>query len=144
MIGLLVFLIFILFLIPIGIGIFTIVCNWLIFKKAGKEGWEAIVPIYNTVVLIEITGLPMWYIALFFVPFANIFASVMIYLELARRFKQSAGFGVGLFFLTPIFLGILAFDKKMVYESSTDIYCNNCGNKLTNTDKFCVHCGKQI
>ena len=144
MVGLLVFLIFILFLIPIGIGVFTIICNWLVFKKAGKEGWEAIVPIYNTIVLIEIAGLPMWYIALCFVPIANIYATIKIYLELSYRFKQSAWFGIGLFFLTPIFLGILAFDKSMIYEKTTNAYCNNCGNNIKSDDKFCVRCGKQI
>ena len=144
MVGLLVFLIFVFFLIPIGIGIFMIVCNWFVFRKAGKEGWEAIVPIYNTIVLIEIAGLPMWYIALYFIPIANIYASIKIYLELSYRFKQSAWFGIGLFFLTPIFLGILAFDKNMVYEKSINSYCSNCGRNTNKDDKFCVHCEKQI
>ena len=144
MVGLLMFFIFMLFFIPIGIGIFTIVCSWLVFKKAGEEGWESIVPIYNTGVVIEISGLPMWYIALFFIPFANIYATVMVYLELARKFKQSTGFGIGLIFLTPIFLGILAFDKSMVYEISTNNYCSNCGKQINDADKFCTYCGKKI
>ena len=144
MVGLLIFLIFILFLIPIGIGVFTIVCNWLVFKKAGKEGWEAIVPIYNTVILVEISGLPMWYIALFFIPIVNIYATIKVYLELSYRFKQSGWFGIGLYFLTPIFLGILAFDKSMVYETSINNYCRNCGNEIMPGTKFCARCGKQI
>lgn len=142
--GMLIFILFLLFLIPICIGIFTIVCNWIVFKKAGKEGWEAIVPIYNTIVLIEISGLPMWYIALFFIPIANIYATVRVYLELTYRFKQSPLFTVGLILLTPIFLGILAFDKNIVYEKPTNTYCSNCGNKINNIDKFCTNCGKQI
>ena len=95
---------FIFFLIPIGIGIFTIVSLWKVFKKAGKEGWECIIPIYNIIVLLEITGLPIWYIALLCIPGANIYAIVKIYLELAYRFKQSTGFGIGLIFLYPIFI----------------------------------------
>lgn len=30
---------------------------WKLFKKAGKQGWEAIIPFYNTYVLVEISGL---------------------------------------------------------------------------------------
>ena len=72
---------FILFLIPIGVSVFTLISLWQIFKKAGRQGWESIIPVYNIIVLLEITGLPVWYIALFFVPIANVYALVMIYLE---------------------------------------------------------------
>ena len=34
---------------------------WKLFKKAGKQGWEAIIPFYNTYVLVEISGLNWWY-----------------------------------------------------------------------------------
>ena len=55
-------------------SILIIVSLWKIFKKAGKPGWASIVPIYNMIVLLEITELPLWYIVLFFIPFANIYA----------------------------------------------------------------------
>lgn len=104
------------YILALAVSIFTIVCNWKVFKKAGKKGWEAIVPIYNTIVLLEITNLPMWYIALFFIPVGNIIVMFLIYIELAKKFGQSAGFGVGLVFLNPIFMAILAFNKNYVYQ----------------------------
>lgn len=147
MMGLIALFGFILFLVPIGVCVFTIISLWYIFKKAGKEGWEAIVPVYNCIVLLEITGLPMWYIALFFVPFGNIYALIRVYLELAKRFKQTTGFGIGLIFLSPIFLGMLAFNKQITYEAPqpfANVFCNNCGNKINPNDKFCVSCGSKI
>jgi len=116
-------------------------------KKAGREGWEAIIPIYNMIVLLEITGLPMWYIALFFVPFANIYATIKIYLELAYRFKQDTGFGIGLIFLYPVFIGVLAFNKNITYDSPQPYaaaYCKNCGSKISSSDKFCNNCGTGV
>ena len=101
--------------ISMAISVFTIICNWKVFKKAGKPGWAAIVPIYNVIVMIEIAGLPLWYIALFLLPFANIYAIFKIYIEFAKKFGKSTGFGVGMVFFAPIFLGILAFSKKNVY-----------------------------
>ena len=106
----------IMWLISMAISVFTIITYWKVFKKAGKPGWAAIIPIYNTIVMIEIAGLPMWYIALFFIPIGNIIALFLIYIELAKKFGQSAAFGVGLVFLSPIFLGILAFNKNYVYQ----------------------------
>lgn len=105
------------------ISIIMIVSQWIIFKKAGKKGWEAIIPIYNFIVLIQIAELPMWYIALFFVPFANIYAMFKIYIELAHKFGKSTGFGVLTVFFSFICLPILAFGKNNVYQ----------GNKSQNT-----------
>lgn len=143
-----VFLIsFILFLVPFGVVALLIVEQWLIFKKAGREGWEVLIPIYSNIVLLEITGLPMWYIALLFVPGANIYAMIKIYLELAYRFNKSSEFGIGIFFLTPIFLGFLAFDKKNKYNepvSKFNCFCTKCGNKIDISDKFCVRCGNAL
>ena len=160
----------IIWIIAMAVGIFGIICNWKIFKKAGKQGWEAIVPIYNIVVLLEITNLPMWYIALFFVPIGNIIVLFLIYIELAKKFGQSAAFGVGLVFLSPIFLGILAFNKNYVYQGvgaasygqpyngqptmvnpqpvmpnqQVQSNCSRCGAPVNAGDKFCMNCGNQI
>ena len=32
-----------------------------LFKKAGEDGWKAIIPFYNVFVLIQIAGLNWWY-----------------------------------------------------------------------------------
>ena len=100
------------------LGIFSIITMWKIYTKAGKPGWASIVPIYNIIVLLEITGLPTWYIALFFVPFANIYAMFKIYIELAHKFGKSTGFGVAMIFFSIICLPILAFSKNCVYNGN--------------------------
>ena len=68
--------------IGLAVGILVIVSLWIIFKKAGKPGWASIVPIYNIIVLIQIVGLPLWYLVLLIIPFANIYAIFKIYIEL--------------------------------------------------------------
>ena len=157
----------------LAVCIFTIVCNWKVFKKAGKNGWEALIPIYNIIVLVEITKLPMWYLIFFFIPVGNIVVSFLIYLELAKKFGQSSAFGIGLVFLNPIFMAILAFNKKCVYQveptlgqNTTVTYanenpqpvqpeqpteqpihpsnCPSCGASVGADDKFCMYCGKQL
>ena len=92
----------IMYIIFIALSIVTLVATWKIYKKAGKPGWASIVPIYNYIVLIEIVELPMWYIVLFFIPFANIYAMFKIYIELAHKFRKSTGFGVATVFFNVI------------------------------------------
>jgi hypothetical protein len=102
------------------VGLIVVASMWKVFTKAGKPGWAAIVPIYNLVVLLEIAGKPLWYIALFFVPLVSIVAVFLIYIGLAKSFGKGAGFGVGLVFLSPIFFPILAFgDAQYVGAGGT-------------------------
>lgn len=86
------------------------VVMWKVFTKAGRPGWEALVPIYNTWILVtEICKKePLWFV-LSLVPFVNIVAAWVICQELAKKFGKTETFGIGLFFLTPIFMAILAF-----------------------------------
>lgn len=143
----------IIYLILLAASIFCIVSLWKIFTKAGKPGWAAIIPVYNLVVLLEITELPMWYIALFFVPIGNLVVAILIGIELAQRFGKSNGFGVGLVFLAPVFYGILAFgkDSKYIpksprshYNQNAGFFCVQCGNPVTPDAKFCVNCGNKM
>lgn len=116
--GLALGLIIFVWIIAIGISVFSIICNWKVYKKAGKNGWEAIVPIYNIIVLLEITNLPMWYLILLLIPIANIVVMFLVYIELAKKFGQSAAFGIGLVFINPVFMAILAFNKNYVYQAA--------------------------
>lgn len=124
----------IMMLISSAVGIFMLVAMWKLFKKAGKNGWECLIPIYNIIVLLEITELPTWYIALFFVPFANIYAMFKIYIELAHKFGQSTGFGVAMVFFAIICVPILAFGdaqyigKGMANDDNVGVMPNNNPN----------------
>ena len=102
------------------ICVISVIATWKIFVKAGKPGWAAIIPFYNTYVLFELVGMKGWYVFLAFIPFVgsiilavmNIIANV----KLAKCFGKSDGFAVGLVLLNIIFLPILAFDDS-TYEA---------------------------
>ncbi|AMV29454.1 hypothetical protein VT84_33985 [Gemmata sp. SH-PL17] len=94
-----------------GLMIFVLFAiQWKIFTKAGQPGWAALVPFYNQWILVtEICKKePLWFI-LFFVPIGNIVAAWVVCMELAKKFGKTETFGIGLFFLSPIFMAILAF-----------------------------------
>ena len=93
----------------LALAVVVIVALWRVFQKAGKEGWAAIIPIYNYIVLLDIVGKPGWWVILLFIPFVNLIISIIIALELARSFGKGVGFGIGLILLAPIFFLILAF-----------------------------------
>lgn len=120
-----------LFLMSGILSLVTIVSQWKVFTKAGKPGWASIVPVYNMIVMIQIADLSLVYLLLFFVPIANIYALFKIYIGIAHKFGKSTGFGVGLIFLTIIFMPMLAFGDA-VYEGNSNTSMNNDFNNNNN------------
>ena len=43
----------------LALVVISIVALWKVFTKAGKPGWASIIPIYNTIVIIQIAGKPV-------------------------------------------------------------------------------------
>lgn len=98
-------------LFAVFIAVFYIYVYWRIFEKAGKPGWAAIIPIYNTIVLLNIVGKPWWWILLFLIPGVNIVFAVWMMNLLSLSFGKGIGFTIGLIFLSFIFYPILAFSN---------------------------------
>jgi hypothetical protein len=93
----------------VAILVLIIAAMWKIFTKAGQPGWACIVPIYNILVLLKITGKPAWWIILFLVPIANVIISIIVAIALAEKFGKGAGYGIGLAFLPMVFYPMLGF-----------------------------------
>ena len=99
-------------LVSLVVAVFYIFCLWRIFVKAGKPGWAAIIPIYNTIILLNIGGLSGWLVLLGLIPFVNIILAIIIYWNLGKAFGKGVGFQLGLIILSLIFIPILAFDSS--------------------------------
>jgi hypothetical protein len=97
------------------IGIFMIICMWMIYSKAGKPGWACIIPIYSFIVLLEIVGKPWWWLFLLIIPIVNIVILIIVLNQLSKSFGQGAGFTLGLLFVGIVFYPILAFSKSIKY-----------------------------
>lgn len=96
-------------IIALGIGIFYLAALWAIYAKAGKPGWACIIPIYSTIVLLQICGRPWWWFLLMFIPVVNIVLGFIVLYDLSKSFGRGAGFLLGLIFLGFIFYPVLGF-----------------------------------
>lgn len=94
-------------IISVLLMIISIVFWWKIFVKNNKPGWASIVPFYNIIVILEIAELPLWYVAMFFIPIVNVVFLFIIMSNFAKKLGKSSSFGVGLALLPYIFLPIL-------------------------------------
>ena len=85
-------------------------CLYKIFQKAGREdAWAAFIPIYNTIVLLEIVKKPIWWFIMLFIPFVNLIFIIMIYDRLSKFYGKATLMTVLLVILPFIGLPLLAF-----------------------------------
>ena len=84
------------------IGILTLVAEWMIFKKMGRQGWDG-------------NG---WKFLLLLIPIYNIYFVIKMNIDWAKAFNQGVGFGIGLLLLPFIFQLILAFGGDQYRDGS--------------------------
>jgi len=89
--------------------IVMIVAVWKIYQKAGYHGWESIIPIYSTIILLKIIGKPWWWLLMMLIPGINIIFAIWATNMLSKSFGKSEGFTAGLIFLPFIFYPVLGF-----------------------------------
>lgn len=94
------------------VSLFFVVCKWIIFEKAGRKGWESIIPIYNIVIEMQMLDVPMWMLLLLIIPGLNVVIPIMIAIKYTEKFGKESAYALGLIFLPFIFYPMLAFGKS--------------------------------
>lgn len=140
----------IIMLIALAVVVVQIVAFWQIYKKAGKGGWEAIIPYYNNWILVEIAGLDWWWFLLLLVPvitsfidlawlgtLVSLFASFNCYYNISKKFNKGVGFAICFTLFTPICACILGFSKDEVYDKNVVVSSNGVfkDNKDSNNNQ---------
>ena len=85
--------------------------TWKLYVKAGRQAWEAGVPVYNAVVLMKIINRPWWYTILLFIPIVNLIMFPVIWVETLRSFGRNSN--------TDTLLGVLTFGLYIYYINYT-------------------------
>ncbi len=74
--------------------------TWKLYVKAGRQAWEAAVPIYNAIVLMKIINRPGWWVILLFIPIINLLMFPVIWVETIRSFGRNSLIDTWLVILT--------------------------------------------
>ncbi len=149
-----VFTILIISVICLTLTILYLIGLWKLFQKAGKNGWEAIVPFYNSWTLIEVSGLNWWYfLILISISIINLLKLFMIYIlktnliflniltiiaslanfavlffifyNLGKKFhKEPIGFGVLGLFFSSIVVMIAGFSNNYKFDDNVTVSKN--------------------
>ncbi|TRW24717.1 signal peptidase I [Flavobacterium zepuense] len=85
--------------------------TWKLYQKAGKKPWQAAVPVYNAIVLMQIINRPRWWAILLFVPIVNLIMFPVVWVETLRSFGKTS--------TTDTLLGIFTLGFYIYYINYT-------------------------
>ena len=60
--------------------------TWKLYQRANRKIWEAAIPVYNAIVLMDIIRRPKWWVFLLFFPVVNQLMFPILWIETARSF----------------------------------------------------------
>lgn len=106
----------------LGIQAVHFLGTYRLYIKAGRKGWEALVPIYNAVVLMQIIRRPKWWVILLFIPIINLMMFPAVWVETLRSFGRTKWFDTLLVILTlGLYLFVVNYDSKTTYDKDRDL-----------------------
>ena len=87
--------------------------TWKLYVKAGRKAWEALIPVYNAIVLMKIINRPKWWVILLFFPIINLLMFPVIWVETIRSFGRNSRLDTILVILT---LGFYIYVVNYFYD----------------------------
>ena len=104
----------------IAVAVLIYVAKWKVFKKANKDGWEALIPVHSDIIELQLGGIKTywWFLnCIAVIPFLGWFLGWIPMLilafwksiALAKAFGKGAGFGVLLALFPFVMYPILAW-----------------------------------
>ena len=81
---------YLLFLLLIGTYSFILSVPglFMLFRKAGKNGWLSLIPVYNLVVITNVIKKPWWVIILFIIPVLGQIIAIFFYFDFITGFRK--------------------------------------------------------
>ena len=70
--------------------VFIFVKLWKLYKKAGYSPLLALIPFYNSVILLRIIKRPQWWVVLLYIPIVNLLMLPVVWVETARSFGKNS------------------------------------------------------
>ena len=105
-----------LILLFLGLEVYAGLITFNFYQAAGRQKWEAFIPIYRTVVLLKIIERPWWWTILYYLPVVgNVMALVMIFELLHVTNYRQLKHTVFTVLTLGLYMAYLNFSQKLEY-----------------------------
>ena len=96
--------------------------TWKFYVAAGKKPWQAVVPLYNAMVLMRIIKKPWWWTLLLFIPIVNLIMFPVLWVELLSRYGKTSTIDTLLVILTGgLYLFYVNYTQELTYLEDEDL-----------------------
>ena len=96
--------------------------TWKLYQKAGKQPWQALIPVYNAIVLMDIIRRPKWWVILLFIPIINLMMFPVIWVETLRSFGRNSAKDTALGLVSfGLYIYAANYDPTTVYEKDRSL-----------------------
>src|SRR5210317_47550 len=97
--------------------------TWKLYIKAGRKPWEAAIPVYNAIVLMQIIRRPKWWVILLFIPIINLLMFPVIWVETIRSFGRNSLLETWLVILTlGFYIYYVNYTLDVTYIEDRDLH----------------------
>ncbi|MDO5510297.1 MAG: signal peptidase I [Weeksellaceae bacterium] len=98
------------------VNIIHFLATWRLYQKAGRQAWEAAVPVYNAVVLMDIIKRPKWWVVMLFLPIIAPVILLVVWVDFVRCYgKRGIGDALLVIFTLGFYLFYLNYVEKPDY-----------------------------
>ncbi len=98
------------------VQIIHFVGTWRLYSLAGRKPWEALIPLYNAIILMKIIRKPVWWVILLFFPVINLLIFGVLWIETLRTFGKKTKTDALLAIVTAgFYIMIINYSKSTRY-----------------------------
>jgi signal peptidase I len=127
------------FIFFLGVQIIHYLGTWRLYEKAGRKGWEAGIPIYNSIVLMKIINRPTWYTFLLFLPVINLIMFPIIWVETLRSFGKNKTIDTFLAIITlGFYIYYINYTQNVTYIADRSLKPTNTAADTVSSLLFAV------
>lgn len=113
--------------------------TWKLYIKAGRQAWEAFVPVYNAIVLMQIINRPKWWTILLFVPIINLIMFPVVWVETCRSFGKNTYLDTALaVFSCGLYVAYLNYTQDLIHIKDRSIDPKSSSGEWTSSILFAI------
>lgn len=113
--------------------------TWKLYIKAGRKAWEAAVPVYNALVLMQIIRRPRWWVLLLFIPIINLLMFPVVWVETIRSFGRNKLTDTWLVLLTlGFYIYYVNYRLDVRYAADRDLHPKSASGEWVSSIVFAV------
>ena len=96
--------------------------TWKLYVKAGRKAWEAFIPVYNGIVLMQLINRPKYWVLLLFIPVINLFLFPIVWIETLRTFGKKSTLDMVLGVVTlGFYIAYINYTQEVTYHANRDL-----------------------